>query len=146
MSHTEKKYEKRLLTPEERWNDVVDDARVVRHNAEIVSDINREINKVEGYVIWHMDDDKYLSMDDDTIGWDIAHFVVIDGEDIEMLQEMLYTGSDTILTVASDYQVDLYHAVVIWVAHLQIVPCVKYEGEEPQFDYVNAFRFDRAEQ
>ncbi len=144
MSHTNKKYVKRLLTPEERWNDVIDDARVVRNNAENIANINREINKIEGYVIWDTDNEKYLFMDSDTIRWDIVDFVVIDGEDIEMLQEMLYRGLASILTEASDTQVDLYHAVVS-VAHLQIVPCVKYEGEEPQFDYVNAFRFDRAE-
>jgi len=108
--------------------------------------LNREINKREGYAIWHVEKEEYLFVDNGHIGWDTAGFYLISEKDMEALQELLWKRvfQREMPVSTTERQRNLYLGVFNDVDKVQVIPCVKYKGEESKLDFVNAFGFDGA--
>ncbi len=106
--------------------------------------LGEAIQKEEGYAIWHVRHDVYLFLSEGHhIGWNPNDFSLIREEDIEVLQEVLWTRWS--VKDHTQLQHDLYQVILPQINHLQVIPCVLCEGEEPNLDFVNAFRFDGAD-
>ena len=130
----------------EEWMDVLHDSLYAKKSADIAADINREISKEEGYIIWSMETDKNLCLHRGFATWSDNDFSVINEEDIEGIQQLfLFQGEISTTTkqlTTSATQLTIYEDIIGKKVHIRVVPCVVYQSEPPEFDFVNAYQFD----
>jgi len=100
------------------------------------------MNVEKGYVLLHMDLDAYLFVDDE-LRWDADKFSSIEEETIDVLRDWVWRGTPSLALIPLLFP--LFQFMFDMADSILVIPCVKYEGEEPKLDYVNAFKFARAE-
>lgn len=127
----------------EDWMDVIYDGLAAKKSADLAADVEREINKVDGYVIWDTELDLYIYINDERVGWAAEAFSLIVEMDIEILQELFWKKPKEEDTFILERQIALHKNIIRRnVSRIRVIPCVQYEGEEPKLDFINAFKFD----
>jgi len=123
------------------WKDVADDGVEAAIAAALADEIEREVEKREGFVLWDMAEDMYLGTDDEglTMDWDEEDFTLFTEEEIEGIQDLIYDSENT-LSIAKLIRIHFHLGSIS--EGIRVVPCVLYAGEAPKLDFIKAYEFD----
>jgi len=127
----------------EYWYDIVDKAAAsiggIGSLGKAIEDIVKEISKKEGYVIFDIEREMYVYIDEIVAVWDIDKFTIISGDIIDSIQDIISHNKKEIIVGLDISFLNTMRGVV---DSLLIIPCVEYTGLEPKLDFVNAFKFN----